>query len=673
MRRRPWLHFPLTEQQKASISFIFRTFSSGILFSPLIDYERSERQKKDTQMMAALALIITCAQLSQAVELPGMAPTFYKEGQVVPLQITTLTPGNTWDYLVSFDYYTEHMNFCRPKGSLQRQRESLGSILRGEKVYNSPFELIMGKNESCKHLCTSDISSKQKSFATFLMQDRYYAKWMVDSVPVNTKGEEAETNTYYPGVSIGMLQGNQTQLWAREGSPMLNTHFDFRLFYHESPRGRNQVILATVQPSSRKNTASDNVPGTCDSSEMVDLSKEEVKTATYTYSVEWIRSETRQAIQMQSISLVKGNSLRLFLILIFGSLILVVAATHIVALAYKVHKDIAWYNAIDLSSEVQAFTGWKLLHGDVFRSPSRRMLLSVLLGNGIQLLLTAVLVLAFSALGLITCFERKHWSSVAMTAYLLLGFVGGYVSSRLYKTFGGERVQKTAIMTATLVPGSAVTVLIVMNTFLALSQSTGVVSFGSIVSLIALWVLVSIPISVMASLFGFKIPELTYPERTFQVHRLIPTQPRYLNIYITTASAGFLPFAAILVGGFHVLEQSAMDRNYNASTFLLFGGAFVVLTSGTMSIQITYLLLNSENHLWQWQSFLAGGAASFYLTIYALLYLFARTSLVHLSSVVLYLGYTCFVGFLSFVLLGSAGFLASALFTRKIYSSIKIE
>lgn len=37
--------------------------------------------------------------------------------------------------------------------------------------------------------------------------------------------------------------------------------------------------------------------------------------------------------------------------------------------------------------------GWKLIHGDVFRSPGKRMLLSVLSGNGIQLLITSTITL----------------------------------------------------------------------------------------------------------------------------------------------------------------------------------------------------------------------------------------------------------------------------------------
>ena len=38
-----------------------------------------------------------------------------------------------------------------------------------------------------------------------------------------------------------------------------------------------------------------------------------------------------------------------------------------------------------MQEDVQEDSGWKLVHGDVFRPPKRALLLSVLLGSGSQL------------------------------------------------------------------------------------------------------------------------------------------------------------------------------------------------------------------------------------------------------------------------------------------------
>lgn len=42
------------------------------------------------------------------------------------------------------------------------------------------------------------------------------------------------------------------------------------------------------------------------------------------------------------------------------------------------------YNAIEAAEEVEEETGWKLVHGDVFRPPQNPMMLSVLVGTGVQ-------------------------------------------------------------------------------------------------------------------------------------------------------------------------------------------------------------------------------------------------------------------------------------------------
>lgn len=58
-------------------------------------------------------------------------------------------------------------------------------------------------------------------------------------------------------------------------------------------------------------------------------------------------------------------------------------------LARSVNAEIARYQAIeDLENDQMAIsddTGFKLLHGDVFRPPRRRELLCAMVGNGAQI------------------------------------------------------------------------------------------------------------------------------------------------------------------------------------------------------------------------------------------------------------------------------------------------
>ena len=74
---------------------------------------------------------------------------------------------------------------------------------------------------------------------------------------------------------------------------------------------------------------------------------------------------------------------------IVNSLMIVLFLTGVVAMIMlrTLHKDISSYNEMQTLEEAQEESGWKLVHGDVFRPPAYSpMLLSVLAGSGIQIL-----------------------------------------------------------------------------------------------------------------------------------------------------------------------------------------------------------------------------------------------------------------------------------------------
>lgn len=52
--------------------------------------------------------------------------------------------------------------------------------------------------------------------------------------------------------------------------------------------------------------------------------------------------------------------------------------------ARTLHRDLRRYNDIESKEEAAEESGWKLVHGDVFRPPQRAGLLAVYLGTGVQ-------------------------------------------------------------------------------------------------------------------------------------------------------------------------------------------------------------------------------------------------------------------------------------------------
>lgn len=96
------------------------------------------------RVLSALAALLALALPGHAWYLPGSAPRTYRAGDAVPVQVNALQPmgGPTPVHgLVSYDYYDDRLGFCRPHGTIKAQSGSLGSILFGDRIYNSPLEV----------------------------------------------------------------------------------------------------------------------------------------------------------------------------------------------------------------------------------------------------------------------------------------------------------------------------------------------------------------------------------------------------------------------------------------------------------------------------------------------------------------------------------------------------
>jgi len=103
----------------------------------------------------------------------------------------------------------------------------------------------------------------------------------------------------------------------------------------------------------------------------------------------------------------------------------------------------------DLSSDEEALediTGWKLLHGDVFRPPAYGGLLAPLIGSGVQLIFMVSGLLLLSSLGLLNPSWRGGFLSVGVGLFVFAGLFSGFLSARVYKTFGGQNWRKNALM-----------------------------------------------------------------------------------------------------------------------------------------------------------------------------------------------------------------------------------
>merc|ERR1719424_1114718 len=85
------------------------------------------------------------------------------------------------------------------------------------------------------------------------------------------------------------------------------------------------------------------------------------------------------------------------------------------------HRDITKYNELATAEEKQEDTGWKLVHGDVFRRPPYSTLLSVSVGSGLQIFGMCVVTLIFALLGFLSPAHRGGLLQCMTLLFTLMG------------------------------------------------------------------------------------------------------------------------------------------------------------------------------------------------------------------------------------------------------------
>ncbi|KAK9480757.1 hypothetical protein V1514DRAFT_361544 [Lipomyces japonicus] len=624
-------------------------------------------------IVAVVLHALLFATTARAFYLPGVAPTDYEENDPVPLLVNRLTPAMDPEdqhlkSVISYDYYHPAFHFCRPQNGPEKQAESLGSILFGDRIFNSPFDLRMVKNESCRTLCSTTYEPRAAKFVNRRVRQGYALNWLIDGLPAaRAKYDEVTKSKFYAvGFELGSIEADK--------NPYLNNHYEILVEYHVTRSGKYRVVGVLVEPSSRRTSVDSSGSVTnCDVSEKLLLNRDSNSAVTFTYSVTWVESPTAWATRWDKYLHVFDPKIHWFSLI--NSSIIVVFLTGMVGmiLLRTLHKDIAKYNQLDLNEDVQEESGWKLVHGDVFRAPKNTLLLSVFLGSGAQLFVMTGLTIFFALLGFLSPSSRGSLATVMIILYTLLGFIGGYVSARSYKVFGGESWKINVAATPLFVPGVVFFTFFFLNFFLIASESSGAVPLGTMIALIVIWFVISVPLSAAGSYFGFKSAPLQAPVRTNQIPRQIPDQPIYLKWAPSLLLAGILPFGAIFVELYFIMNSIWFHKVYYMFGFLFVCYFIMILTCATVTILIVYFILCSENYHWQWRSFIVAGSSSFFVFLYAVLYWVSKLSLGGFVSNVLYLGYSLLISFIIFILTGSVGYVSSYFFVKKIYGSIKID
>jgi len=633
-----------------------------------------------------LFIFVALAALLGSVEgyLPGVAPVDYNKDDVVELKVNKLTSVKTQ---LPYNFY-DKVPFCQP-AEIVNMDTNLGELLSGDKYMNSLYHIKFLNPVTCAELgtdpsdkvapypggketpksCTTiyDKDSVQ-TFVDFITND-YLIQCALDSLPaarprVMKNGNDAVT-MYDRGFPLGFLD--------ESGDAYLYNHLAITVRYHKIDDSDSyRVVGFEVEPSS----VADNKCDTDGNLLRLTKNKAPVSSASvsWTYSVAWVEDpDTEWSGRWDKYFSATNADIHWFSIL--NSVLIVLFLTGMIAtiLMRMLHRDLRKYSEQIESREDAEETGWKLVHGDVFRTPKNPVILCVFCGFRAQIFVTAAVTLVCAILGLLSPANPGALVTTIVVVIMLGSIFSGYISTRMYKMFKGVNWKRNMLTTAFMIPGIIGGILLFINFFIWGVKSSGGVSFKALLALIGLFLGIELPLNFVGAYLGFKQSTLEYPVGTNQIPRLIPDRAWYNNPVSASLLGGLLPFAAVFIELHFILGALWGNEIYYVFGFLFVVFLILIVTCAEISTVMVYFQLCGEDYHWWWRSFLTSGSSAFYLFFYSVFYFASSLEITNFISGLLFFGYTAIICIVFFMLTGFIGFLASFIFVFQIYKAVPFD
>ncbi|KAF8454673.1 hypothetical protein BDZ91DRAFT_747299 [Kalaharituber pfeilii] len=671
--------------------------------------------------MASLArclLVSSCiVSLSSAFYIPGFSRHAYKDGEAIPLYTNKIFSDQSQ---VSFAY--SELPFVCPNaddgwGSKFPQGRRLGlnfgELFRGDRISISDYQLEVNKNLTCQTLCTKQLDKNAVWQARELVLDSYIVEWIVDNLPGATalvwrESEDDVPKLYAPGFLLGETDDSE--------HIFLNNHLILLIRHRKSRDDPSRHLIVGFEVYTDKTF---NPKDTCQPSiELAVPNTGETLTVKYTYSVYWREDESIEwDSRWERYYLGSGSAeTKVHWLAIVNSIVigLVLTGTVGVIMIRTLNRDIQKYNeagseeskrlrrlnpdgaAVELDDEdgMEDMTGWKLVHGDVFRPPAASKFFAPVVGSGAQLLAVCIGLGVFSAVGVLNPSYRGGFMSFGLFFFIFAGIFSGYFSTRIYFLLhhqasapssstspqGQPSWLRNALLTALLLPSFYLLILLPTNLLLWTQSSSTALPFTTILLLFILTLFISLPLVLAGSMIAkhrySHSPTTKLPSRVNLIPRQIPpSQPWYLRSLPCILISGLFPFFISFIEIrflFRALTSSA-STIYIMYGFVLMTASLSLLAVAETSIIVTYFLLSAEDYRWWWRSFAAGAGSAVWVVVYAIWWYWKYLRLKGLVSALVYFAYVLGVAGGLGLVGGAVGWTASWWFVRKIYGATKLD
>ena len=660
-------------------------------------------------------------------------------------KVNSLTSDKT---ALPVEYYK--LPFCQPP-RIRSSAENLGEVLRGDRIFNSLYQMQTGLDENCKVVCRgAPLTKAQARMLKRFIDDEYRVNMILDNLPAAVRTERVDPETgesdalYERGFPVGFkddgspLAGSHSAVpggafggalaakaasWFGTGSASsgtsaktrldrgtfyVNNHLRFTVLLHraDAAAGTSRIVGFEVDPVSVRHDFNgawnerDPKLSSCSSlnhpSVLFDTNEgseggsvkprdprtvppqkvEEGASVVFTYDVAFRESPVAWASRWDVyLKMADGAGVHWFSVVNSCLVVLFLSAMVAMILVRALKRDISEYNALDAVEEAAEESGWKLVHGDVFRAPRAPRRLAILVGAGTQLLAVLVVVMVFAVLGFLSPANRGGLMTAALTLFALAGFLSGYASARMGALFGfaSDEWQRNALAAALFAPGVAFSVFFALNLLAWEERSAGAAPFTTLLSICALWFLVNVPLVFLGARVARSREAPEHPVRTNKIPRRVPPQPWYLRGAFTALAGGVLPFAAVFIELFFILSSMWHHQVYYVFGILFIVTFIALVTCAETAVVLCYFQLCGEDYEWWWRACANSGSSALYVFLYSAWYFFANLEISRAVPSIMYFAYMALVSAGFAAVTGTVGFLACLAFCRAVYGSVKID
>ena len=308
----------------------------------------------------------------------------YLVGDAVTLWVNKVGPFNNPQE--TYNYH--ELPFCKVEGVDGKRPKhkwgGLGEILEGNELIDSNMEFRFRQDQPKKTMCVTSLDANDVKKFKRAIRHHYWYEFVMDDLPIwGFVGEHVDEKSTLTGSKSATTTAEAADLMAddvvehRGGTVYIYTHKTFDISYNG-----DRIIGVNLTAENPKPL----VPGT-------DLE--------FTYSVNWKPTETKFGKRFERYLDYNFFEHQIHWFSIFNSFMMVIFLTGLVSmiLMRTLRKDYAKYSrddddieAMDQGASMEE-SGWKLVHGDVFRAPRYLPALSALIGTGVQMALLILLVI----------------------------------------------------------------------------------------------------------------------------------------------------------------------------------------------------------------------------------------------------------------------------------------